>query len=275
LHLPPARTGKLDIFSAYQHMAAENPDLVIFLGDYIYESTATGARADRVVRKHDGPAAVDLAGYRNRYALYRTDPDLQALHGAASCLMTWDDHEVENDYADEWSELVETKPEDFLRRRAAAYQAYYEHMPLRAQSKPQGSASRLYDRFRFGDLVTISVLDGRQYRTKQPCELPKLRRGHIAPDSCTERIDPQRSYLGAQQEQWLFEIVLSGGSRCSKSGGANSSRSSAARRHGRSQRGPSSAHCPWSATSASLRPRSVRSRSGKVWAKPATARGGT
>jgi alkaline phosphatase D len=192
-------------FSAYRHMAAENPDLVIFLGDYIYEYTATGARADRAVRKHDGPTAVDLAGYRNRYALYRTDPDLQALHAAAPCLMTWDDHEVENDYADEWSELVETKPEDFLRRRAAAYQAYYEHMPLRAQSIPQGSALRLYDRFRFGDLVTFSVLDGRQYRTKQPCELPHLRRGHIAPDNCTERLDPQRSYLGAQQEQWLFD----------------------------------------------------------------------
>ena len=119
--------------------------------------------------------------------------------------MTWDDHEVENDYADEWSQRVETKPEDFLRRRAAAYQAYYEHMPLRAQPIPQGSALRLYDRFRFGDLVTVSVLDGRQYRTKQPCELPQLRRGHIAPDSCTERLDPQRSYLGAQQEQWLFD----------------------------------------------------------------------
>jgi alkaline phosphatase D len=192
-------------FSAYRHMAAENPDLVIFLGDYIYEYTATGARADRVVRKHDGPTAIDLAGYRNRYALYRADPDLQALHAAAPCLMTWDDHEVENDYANEWSELVATKPEDFLQRRAAAYQAYYEHMPLRAQPIPQGSALRLYDRFRFGDLVTFSVLDGRQYRTKQPCELPQLRRGHIAPDSCTERLDPQRSYLGAQQEQWLFD----------------------------------------------------------------------
>jgi alkaline phosphatase D len=103
-----------------------------------------------------------IFGYRNRYALYRTDPDLQALHAAAPCLMTWDDHEVENDYANEWSELVETEPEDFLRRRAAAYQAYYEHMPLRAQPISQRSALRLYDRFRFSDLVTVSVLDGRQ-----------------------------------------------------------------------------------------------------------------
>jgi hypothetical protein len=78
-------------FSAYRHMAAESPDLIIFLGDYIYEYTATGANGDKVLRKHDGSTAVDLASYRNRYALYRTDPDLQALHAAAPCLMTWDD----------------------------------------------------------------------------------------------------------------------------------------------------------------------------------------
>src|SRR5438477_482360 len=81
------------------------------------------------VRRHDGPTAVDLASYRNRFALYHTDPDLQALHAAVPYLMTWDDHEVENDYAGEWSQEVETTPEEFLRRRAAAYQAYYEHMP--------------------------------------------------------------------------------------------------------------------------------------------------
>jgi alkaline phosphatase D len=189
-------------FSAYRHMAAENPDLVIFLGDYIYEHTLTGPN---VLRQHDGPTAVDLPGYRNRYALYRTDLDLQALHATAPCLMTWDDHEVENDYANEWSQHVKTAPEAFLRRRAAAYQAYYEHMPLRARSTPQGTALRLYDRFRFGDLVTFSVLDGRQYRTKQPCELPNYRGGHVAPDSCTERVDPARTYLGAEQEQWLFD----------------------------------------------------------------------
>ena len=192
-------------FSAYRHMAAEKLDLIIFLGDYIYESTAGGVNADKVLRKHDGPTAVDLTGYRNRYALYRTDPDLQALHVAAPCLMTWDDHEVENDYANEWSQRVETSPEQFLRRRSAAYQAYYEHMPLPASSMPQGNALRLYSRFRFGDLANFSVLDGRQYRSKQPCELPRYRGGHVAPDSCTERLDPTRTYLGAEQEEWLFE----------------------------------------------------------------------
>jgi alkaline phosphatase D len=192
-------------FSAYRHMAAENPDLIIFLGDYIYEYTYPAVAAERIVRRHDGPTATDLAGYRNRYALYRTDPDLQALHRTAPCLMTWDDHEVENDYANEWSERMETSPEEFLRRRAAAYQAYYEHMPLRARAIPHGSALRLHERFRFGDLVTFSVLDGRQYCSRQACEVPPLRRGHVAPDSCAERLDPGRTLLGDAQERWLLE----------------------------------------------------------------------
>jgi alkaline phosphatase D len=192
-------------YSAYRHLAAENPDLVLFLGDYIYESTYPEEQVSRLVRRHDGPAAADLTAYRNRYALYRTDPDLQALHAAAPCVMTWDDHEVENDYANEWSERIETTPEEFLRRRAAAYQAYYEHMPLRSAARPRGGAMRLYDRFRFGDLVTFAVLDGRQYRSKQPCATPLSRRGHVAPETCDERLDPQRTLLGAAQEQWLFE----------------------------------------------------------------------
>jgi alkaline phosphatase D len=192
-------------FSAYRHMAAENPDLIIFLGDYIYEFTTEGQEADKLARQHDARTAVDLTGYRNRYALYRTDPDLQELHAAAPCLMTWDDHEVENDYANEWSLRVDVPPEEFLRRRAAAYQAYYEHMPLRISSMPQGSAVRLYERFRFGNLVSFTVLDGRQYRSKQPCALADYRGGHVAPESCTERLDPARTYLGREQEQWLFE----------------------------------------------------------------------
>src|SRR5262245_31211766 len=196
---------QLGFFSAYRHIAEENPDLVIFLGDYIYEFTYSGANVDRLLRKHDGPTATDLTAYRNRYALYRTDPDLQALHAAAPCLMTWDDHEVENDYANEWSEHTETTPEAFLRRRAAAYQAYYEHMPLRERSIPRDSTLRLYDRFRFGDLVAFSLLDGRQYRTKQPCEAPPWRRGHLAPETCPDLFEPNRTMLGVEQEEWLLE----------------------------------------------------------------------
>lgn len=196
---------ELGYFSAYRHMAREKPDLVLFLGDYIYEYTIPIAQAERTVRKHDGPTATDLVGYRNRHALYRTDPDLQALHAAAPCLVTWDDHEVENDYANAWSQDVAVSPEAFLRRRAAAYQAYYEHMPLRRKSRPGSGMLRLHDRFRFGTLATFTVLDGRQYRSKQPCALPHTRRGHVAPDSCTERADDSRSLLGFEQERWLYD----------------------------------------------------------------------
>jgi len=196
---------ELGYFSAYRHMAAENPDLVLFLGDYIYEYTVAAEHAARIVRRHDGPTATDLTGYRNRYALYRTDPDLQALHASAPCLVTWDDHEVENDYADQWSMNMDTSPEDFLRRRAAAYRAYYEHMPLRARAIPHGNHLRLHHRVRWGRLTTLNVLDTRQYRSKQPCEVPPSRRGHVAPDSCIERLDPKRSMLGQPQEQWLFD----------------------------------------------------------------------
>lgn len=196
---------ELGYFSAYRHMAAENFDLVLFLGDYIYEYTVPDIQKDRIVRKHDGPTATDLIGYRNRYALYRTDPDLQALHASAPCLVTWDDHEVENDYADLWSQDMTTSIDDFRKRRTAAYQAYYEHMPLRTRSLPRDGALHLHNRVRFGNLVTFNVLDGRQYRSKQPCEVPPSRRGHVTGDDCTERLDPNRTLLGFDQENWLFD----------------------------------------------------------------------
>lgn len=196
---------ELGYFSAYRHMAEDELDLVLFLGDYIYEYTIPALQLHRTVRQHDGPTAMDLAGYRNRHALYRTDPDLQALHASAPSLMTWDDHEVENDYANEWSQDMQVSADAFLRRRAAAYQAYYEHMPLRAHAMPHAGAMRIHDRIRFGNLATFTVLDGRQYRTRQPCEVPPSRRGHVAPDSCTERTKQNRSLLGFEQERWLFD----------------------------------------------------------------------
>lgn len=192
-------------FTAYRHMAEENPDFVVFLGDYIYEYNNTGAKLEGRPRRHNMPEATDLASYRTRYALYRMDPDLQALHAVAPCLMTWDDHEVENDYADRWSEHPETPVEPFLRRRAAAYQAYYEHMPLRRTSLPKGSDMRVYDRLRFGRLLEMPILDGRQYRSMGACPSPTWRGGHVVPATCTERDDPRRTMLGFAQEKWLFD----------------------------------------------------------------------
>jgi len=143
---------ELGFFSAYRHLAAEAPDLVVFLGDYIYEYVS---QSPLKVRAHsDGAEAVDLKTYRNRYAQYRSDPDLQAVHAAAPCLMTWSDHEVQNDYADKWSQDF-ADPEQFLLRRAAAYRAYWEHMPLPLSAMPQGPTMNLYGRYDFGALASF------------------------------------------------------------------------------------------------------------------------
>ena len=131
-------------FSAYRHLADETPDFVLYLGDYIYEYV------DRVssdlVRKHSEDAETEtLPAYRNRYAQYRLDRDLQRLHAQSAALITWDDHEVQNDYADMYSQTFDD-PAKFLLRRAAGYQAFYEHMPLRAGARPNGPSMRVYER---------------------------------------------------------------------------------------------------------------------------------
>jgi alkaline phosphatase D len=200
-------------FSAYRHLADEQPDFVLFLGDYVYEYP--DGRVNEIVRRHsEGVETANLAAYRNRYAQYRLDADLQRLHAEAPALMTWDDHEVQNDYADQWSQNFDD-PERFLMRRAAAYQAYYEHMPARAIARPTGPAMRLHDRFGFGDLLEVSLIDGRQYRSRGACYgRPDKGRAHLETNaSCPERLDATRSMLGAQQEAWLFEGFARSSSR--------------------------------------------------------------
>jgi alkaline phosphatase D len=192
-------------FSAYRHMAAENLDLVAFLGDYIYESS-WGAR---LVRRHHGREPVTLADYRARHAQYKGDADLQRMHALVPWIVTWDDHEVDNDYAGALSEHLDP---NFLARRAAAYQAYFEHMPLRLSQVPRGPDLRLYDRFAFGNLATFHVLDDRQYRTPQPCPLPGIAGSRVV-ENCTARLDPAQTLLGAEQERWLEAGLAAGGAR--------------------------------------------------------------
>ena len=184
-------------YAAHRHMAAEDLDLVVFLGDYIYESSWGRDH----VRKHEAAEPYTLEQYRNRYACYKSDPDLQRSHAAAPWLVTWDDHEVDNDYADDRSEDLDP---DFLARRAAAYQAYYEHMPLRPGAAPQGPAMRLYDRCEWGALTTFFVLDDRQYRSHQACPRPGRGGSNVVAD-CAGRLDSDRTLLGAGQERWLHE----------------------------------------------------------------------
>ena len=194
-------------FSAYRHLADENPEFVLFLGDYIYE----GIEENRpIVRHHsDGVEASTLPTYRNRYAQYRLDADLQRLHAQVPSLVTWDDHEVQNDYADKYGEYFDD-PAQFLIRRAAAYQAFYEHMPVRPiLSHPDGPLMRVYDRFTFGDLIEISVIDGRQYRSREACYGPPNKGGgHLESNgSCPERLDPGRTMIGFDQEAWLYSAL--------------------------------------------------------------------
>lgn len=194
-------------FSGYRHLADENPEFVLFLGDYIYE---TVEERRPIVRRHsDGIVAATLPTYRNRYAQYRLDPDLQRLHAEVPAMVTWDDHEVQNDYANKWSETFDD-PELFLLRRAAGYRAFYEHMPMRPMlSRPEGPVMRIYDRFAFGDLVQISMVDGRQYRSRQACYAPPSRGGtRLETDpACSERRDAGRTMMGFAQEAWLHSTL--------------------------------------------------------------------
>jgi alkaline phosphatase D len=178
-------------FSAYKRLSEENLDFVVHLGDYIYEYGPQPGGP----RQHNSPEIVTLADYRNRHALYKTDPNLQAAHAAFPWIVTWDDHEVENNYANSIPEENQN-PQAFLIRRANAYKAYYEHMPLRQFSLPNGPNMQLYRRLTFGNLAEFNILDTRQYRTDQPC-------GDDLKPRCAEAFNPAATMTGQQQEQWL------------------------------------------------------------------------
>lgn len=182
-------------FTAYDHMAQEDLDLVIHLGDYIYEYGAD--RTKNAVRPVIGPEITTLEHYRQRYAQYRTDPALRTAHERFPFIVTPDDHEVDNDYAGDLPEDDQTR-EAFLLRRANAYRAYYEHMPLRASALPAGPAARLYRRAPYGRLADFMVLDTRQYRTDQPC-------GASRASLCKDAMSPTATILGEAQERWLTD----------------------------------------------------------------------
>ena len=180
-------------YIAHKHLAEEDLDFVVFLGDYIYEY---GAQLD-APRQHKGSECFTLADYRNRHAQYKTDPNLQAAHAAFPWIVTWDDHEVNNNYAN-LTPKDDQSQEGFWQRRASAYQTYYEHMPLRLMSLPKGADIQLYRRFTFGDLAQFSVLDTRQYRTDQPC-------GDDLQPRCAQALDETATMMGLKQERWLLQ----------------------------------------------------------------------
>lgn len=186
-------------YAAYRDMAQQPLDFVVHVGDYIYESSWGRSK----VREHHSPEPYTLAGYRNRYAQYKLDPNLQAAHAACPWLVTWDDHEVDNDYARDRSQDLD--PVDaFLARRAAAYQAWYEHMPLPPGTWTGGPDMKIYGTHAMGNLARIQLLDMRQYRDYHVCPRPGRGGGNqVKVLECPERLQPGRSVLGATQEQWL------------------------------------------------------------------------
>ncbi|RAY15251.1 alkaline phosphatase [Actinomadura craniellae] len=181
-------------YSAYRNMAEEDLDLVVHLGDYVYEY---GIPADGGLRRTPTPdvlreGPLDLDRWRMQYALYKSDPDLQRVHARFPWLVTWDDHEVQNDYAGANGGATAN--------RVAAYKAWYEHQPVSRRSLPRKDGSLLlYRRSAWGRLAQLDVLDTRQYRTAPPC-------GWGEAPACEAGNDPTKgSMLGATQERWLLD----------------------------------------------------------------------
>lgn len=196
-------------YTAYRHMADDDLDFVLHLGDYVYE---VDIPIGGLHRKVDLPAGLRaepwfLEEYRTRHALYKLDPDLQAAHQAHPFVVTWDDHEVEDNWAGDHSREDDEPDQDpavFRDRRARAAQAYYEHLPFRLPQKPSGSAIGLHRTLRYGDLATFHILDGRQFRDDQAC-------GDGWDIDCVERLDATRTMLGTQQENWLYDGLANSG----------------------------------------------------------------
>lgn len=209
-------------FTAYADIAAWAPDCVIHIGDYIYETGPgiVGLRSAEVggfkatwenIRQHTGPETVTLWDFRNRYALYKSEPALQAAHAAAPWIAALDDHEIDNNWAadipqDPWAQT----PLEFKVRKLAALQAYYEHMPLEEPPTVSGVDShlQLYGAYRFGP-AQVHLLDTRQYRSDQVCEA----QGNPADRSCEALSDPTLSMTGAAQERWLIKELRNSGAR--------------------------------------------------------------
>lgn len=198
-------------YTALRHLAAEDLAFVFHYGDFIYETSRAGPGVMPwgtplpKVRSHVGQECFDLADYRRRYAQYLSDPDLQAARAAQTWFSTFDDHEVANNWAAEID--GRDAPSDlFLLRRQAAFQAWYEFMPVRRSLLPRAGALTMYRDARFGDLLALNLLDTRSYRTDQPC-------GDGFKPRCPDMADPAAHMVAARQEEWLHRNLTQGGAR--------------------------------------------------------------
>jgi len=183
------------LFTSLEHLSRERCDLVTHLGDYIYERTGV----DRSVRKHHGREIRTVEQYRTRYSQYKLDPALQAAHAMCPWLVTWDDHEVDNNYAGATGENNMESEEQMHLRRAAGYQAWWEHQPVRVPRAKSWADLTIRRATDWGALARFWMLDTRQYRDDQACGDGT----RVVP--CGEWANPSRSMMGAQQEKWLID----------------------------------------------------------------------
>jgi alkaline phosphatase D len=181
-------------FTAFEHLAREDAQLIAHLGDYIYEYGGVDGR----VRKYATSEVRTIEQYRARYAQTKSDRGLMAAHAAAPWLVVWDDHEVDNNYANLSGENNMESDEQMRQRRANAYQAWWEHQPVRVPRAKSWADLNITRKLNWGSLADFWMLDTRQYRSDQACgdgnrDVP-----------CGDWADPRRTLMGAAQEQWLF-----------------------------------------------------------------------
>lgn len=194
-------------WAAYRHMAEEQPDLVVHLGDYIYEFPlqmleGRSPLPDRVLET--------LADYRIRYGCYKREPELRDAHAAAPFVVTWDDHEVANNYAGDTLPLDDDT--DAARTlKTNAYRAWWEHTPTRLP-RPDGPDYDIYRSIDGGSLFRLHLLDQRQYADEPPCRTGDALQAMLDNGACDERFD-ELDKLGAEQEGWLAESLGRGGVR--------------------------------------------------------------
>lgn len=189
-------------YGAWGHLAKEpDLDLVFHYGDYIYEGGPgkQGPRADgsSIVRQHVGGEIYSIDDYRRRYAQYKSDPDLKAAHASCAFAASFDDHEVDNNFAADIDQDG-TPAAVFALRRFAAMQAWYEHMPVRKAQFPGLAGVTAFRRLDYGRLMRMHVLDTRSYRSDQPCGDGKIK-------PCSAEAHNGQTMFGAAQEKWLHE----------------------------------------------------------------------
>ena len=190
-------------YGAWREVASrDDVDAVLFTGDYIYELPAFDVSpAGDGRRMWSSPPPADLDGFRLRYGEVKSDPALQAAHARFPWWLMWDDHEITDNYWSGGPGMFDAAGGDFAARRAAAYQAWREHQPVRLAPPVDGELA-IHRSVRIGDLAELFLIDTRQYADEPPCRDTSALDLGVA---CAERDDPASTLLGAEQESWLLD----------------------------------------------------------------------